>query len=222
MRVHSKTLILATLLAFLFGCGSKNETGAPPPAPIQGIGFQQTNMLDTFDPSFESATNIDRRGGTNANHFQINSRDRLFRQFEITEIAAHSGQKSLRIYEPHKAVFFYPVLKNSTSRDIQSPLTIVPGAKYRLELKLRLPRSTSRTRAMRVNVTSRYTSESTTLRNIFTELNPMESQGVDNNNWETFTLELDAPLGVSNLRLSFSFGRVEELLVDSFSLIRIN
>jgi hypothetical protein len=219
MRDLTKPFLYAFLALFLTSCGGKNETGSAP-TPITGIGLQNSNILAPYDPSFESAVDNNGRRGQANNFFRINSRDRRFSGFEVSEISAHSGSKSLRIYEPHTKVLLYPITKDSQSR-LESPLQVVSNAKYRLQVRVRLPRSSNRRRAMRVITTLRYYSAIGNSRSVFSEVITMESQGVDNNNWETFNLEFDTPADSQTLRLGFSFGRVEELLFDSVSLVRI-
>lgn len=220
MRDLTKPFLYAFLALFLISCGGKNETGGAIPTPITGIGLQNSNILAPYDPSFESAVDTNGRRGQANNFFRINSRDRRFSGFEVSEISAHSGAKSLRIYEPHTKVLLFPVTKESRSR-LESPLQIQANAKYRLQVRVRLPRSSTRRRAMRVMATLRYFSALGNSRSVFSEVVTMESQGTDNNNWETFNLEFDTPTDSQNLRLGFSFGRVEELLFDSVSLVRI-
>lgn len=220
MRNFTRPLLYAFLTVILFNCGGKNETGPAAPTPITGVGLQNTNILAPYDPSFESSVNDQGPRGSANNFFRINSRDRRFTGFEITSLHAHSGTKSLRIYEPHTKVLLYPVSKNSQSR-MESPLQVVPNAKYRLQVRVRVPRNTTRNRPMRVITTLRYFSQTSNSRSVFSEVVNMEPQGLDNNNWETYNLEFDTPIDAQTLRIAFSFGRVEELLFDSVSLIRI-
>lgn len=222
MKLTTQILILS--LTVLFSCGGENETGAQNSVtPIQGVGFQNKNFLDGFDPSFESATsdpnliNGRRAIRENPNSFRIRSRSRTRFPFEITNIAAHSGSKSLRLFDSSEKTLVFPV-GNEDRRQKVSPLSATPGATYRLEVQLRLPQNLNRRASVGVYSSIEFYNNNRTLEVQELEMLP---QSVDSNNWELYSVEFTTPNDSSSMQFKISFGHSREFLLDSFSLKRV-
>ena len=223
MKLTINNVFFLTLF-ILFSCGKKNEVGAPP-TPITGIGFQNTNLLGSFDPSFEAQTNISNRsnrpirsgrpiGAAQANrHFRVTGGARRGNvDHEITQVAAKSGSKSLRLYLATSQTLIMPI----STRQKESPLKVTSGARYRYQAFVRLPR----------NIRNR---PSGTLEIAFKDgFNPSGKTrvtlNVDNGNsngWYSLVGEFEVPSLATNAKLYLQINGSNDLLVDDLTLIRI-
>lgn len=145
-RPTQKLILISILFAThsLFSCSKKNETTLSE-IPLTGIGFQNTNLLSDFDPSFESASTTttppSNRATTNRK-FRVISRSRSRAQeYEVTNVAAFSGQSSLRLFDATEQTLILPAGGNKTT------LSLISGARYRVQAFIRLPRNVRNRRA---------------------------------------------------------------------------
>lgn len=219
MKRPTQTLIFITILLStysLLSCSKKNEIKTPE-TPLTGIGFQSTNLLSDFDPSFESSSTTASRPpqrNSNKRYFRVaNRRGTRTVDFEITNIAARSGQMSLRLLEAGEQTLIIP----AQVRNNQNALNLVSGARYRVQAYIRLPRSTGN-RQPQGTVEVAFKDNNT--RSGTTDFN-LSVSSPDSNNWHALSGEFEVPSLVNEGKLLFQFSGSRDLLIDDISLIRI-
>ncbi len=219
MKRPTQTLIFITILLSTYSflsCSKKNEIKSPE-TPVTGIGFQNTNLLSAFDPGFEnSSTTASRPPQRNSNkrYFRVaNRRGTRTANFEISNIAARSGQMSLRLLEAGEQTLIIP----AQVRNNQNALQLVSGARYRVQAYIRLPRRTGNRQpqgTVEVAFKDNNTRSGTTDFNLSVSL-------PDSNNWHALSGEFEVPSLVNEGKLLFQFSGSRDLLIDDISLIRI-
>lgn len=219
----SKLLCLTLFIAF--SCGKKNEIGTPE-TPVTGIGFQNTNLLANFDPSFENQSNPQTNFGGRTNrparpvrdvqvnrHFRVTGGARRgVIDHEISQVGAKTGNKALRLYMASSQTFIMPI----STRQKESPLKVLTGARYRFTTFVRFPRNTRRT--PRANLEVSFKNGLTDSGRTRVSLN---SGNRDNNGWYALNGEFEVPSLATNAKLLLQINGSDDLLIDDLSLIRI-
>lgn len=220
----TKLLAFIMILTVLSSCGSKkNETGGAqvigPTTPPLTVN-PNTNIFGPYDPSFEEQMERPARGRAGIKiyeHFRVRSlRGGGQSDYEITNQLANSGSKSLRLMDAENQIFIYPT---DTSRK-GYPLSLVAGARYRLNYKIRLPnnRNSSASRWFQTEVEV----------NFKDQIGPNGSLSLDqriswptNNGWTDFLHEFEVPVNITNAKMTFRFNGSRDLLIDDLILVRI-
>lgn len=222
----SPIALLALLVAV--SCGKKNEVAAPD-VPITGVGLQQTNLLSGFDPSFESASTTPRNFnprpigiGRTSRPVRSSSVSQFFRvtggagrgvlDHEVSQVAARSGSKSLRLYRARSQTLIMPL----SSRQKGSPLKVQRGARYRYQVYVRLPRGNNS--VPRGDLEVKFQEGLSDAGRTRTSLMAISR---DANNWHLLQAEFEVPTRVDSAKLYLQLNSSDDLLIDDVSLIRI-
>jgi hypothetical protein len=222
-----KTSILTICLgvAMASSCGKKNEVGTPL-EPINGIGFQNTNLLASFDPSFENQSNGQTSVGSRPNrpgrpiahvsgerHFRVTGGARRGSiDHEISQVAAKSGSKSLRLYMANDQTLVMPI----STRRKESPLQVVSGARYRYQAFVRFPRSSRGAPRAGLEVFFKDGFNSSGKTRLSLNVGNRDSSG-----WFPLQGEFEVPSLTTNAKLYLQINGSNDLLLDDLSLIRI-
>jgi|GEM_PF-3503833 len=219
----TKFIAFMMFLTIFSSCGGKkNESGgAPvigPTTPPLTIN-PNVNIFGVYDPSFEQQVERPARGRRGIkvyDHFRVRSLRGAQGDYEVTNKLANSGSKSLRLMDAENQIFIYPI--DNSRRGY--PLSLVAGARYRLNYKIRLPnnRNTRGNRWFQTEVEV----------NFRDQRGPNGSLSLDqriswptNNGWTDFLHEFEIPVNITNAKMSFRFNGSRDLLIDDLILVRI-
>lgn len=219
MKSRGIFLYLALVILMLSGCGSDNEVDSPvtPVTPIRPINAGPTNLLSTFDPSFEQVRIIN-RGNTNIRflenaNFRVTGSTSRSLQLDISDFASHEGKKSLRLLNAEKQTIIIP----STSRRERSPLNLVSGGRYRFSAFVRFPRNARRRRPYG-KIGLRLKNDDTRSGELF---RTFQAGPKGSDNWYEISAEFEIPSLANNGKLVIQVDGSDDLLIDNLSFIKI-
>ena len=207
---------------FLISCGKDNKTASPASTPVVGTqNLGSGNILAPFDPSFEDIsanTNSRRLPSLNARYFRVkNSSNRNIRrtraQAQIINGVAFTGDKALQLFDAQSQIITFPIDTQRKGR----PLNLIPGARYRISAKIRLPRG-NRAGSINAEFTALLFSENQRIgRDRKSKSYPWPEDG----RWIEISEEFETPSLTQNGSFNLGFSGSSDVIVDDLNLTRI-